>query len=159
MPVRLMTPEDAPALAALFREMQDHYGVACPPDETILRDLAGLPPGNLILVAVEPDLVGFAAISMVYPGPGLNAGLFLKELFVSQQARGAGIGRHLMQAVAALAVERGFARVDWTADRHDERLLSFYGSTGATAQPDKLFFRLTGAALQHHAGSSDEDPM
>lgn len=149
-----MTPDDVPGVAALFREMQAHYRVNCPPGPVIVRDLANLPPGTSILVAAAPEIVGFAAVSAVYPGPGLKAGLFLKELFVSHAARGTGVGKRLMRAVAAFALQHGFARVDWTADRSDERLLSFYSATGATAQPEKLFFRLTGDALADLANGS-----
>ena len=52
-----------------------------------------------------------------------------------------------MQAIARLARQRGHQRVDWTADRNNDRLLTFYESLGAYAQEDKVFFRLTGSAL------------
>jgi hypothetical protein len=39
-----------------------------------------------MLVAVEQDaVIGFAALGAIFPGAGLRPGLFLKELFVSQQ--------------------------------------------------------------------------
>jgi GNAT superfamily N-acetyltransferase len=155
MRVRPMEPGDRPAVAALFRAMQAHYRVPCPPEATILADLAALPPGNGILLACDPEPVGFAAVAAVYPGPGLRAGLFLKELFVSEAARGRGAGRALMRAVAAHALARGFARVDWTAARDDARLIAFYGSTGALAQPEKLYFRLTGDALARLADEEE----
>lgn len=147
MQVHPMTPRDHVAVAALMRAMQAHYGVPCPPEVAILTDLAVLPPGNTILVAGDPDPVGFAAVAAVYPGPGLRAGLFLKELFVVEAARGRGAGRALLRAVAAHARAQGLARVDWTAARDDARLTAFYGSTGALAQPEKLIFRLSGEAL------------
>ena len=67
-----------------------------------------------------------------------------------------------MRAVARLAVESGFARLDWTADRSNTRLLNFYEATGAVEQNEKVFLRLTGQALAHLAaaqvgGSSEED--
>lgn len=41
--VRPRTPTDDAALAALFEEMQTHYGRPCPPVERVLGDLASLP--------------------------------------------------------------------------------------------------------------------
>lgn len=150
--IRPRTPADDSALARLLEEMQAHDGVPCPPGETILRTLASLPAGVTILVAETDRLVGFAAFSAIYLGPGLASGLFLKELFVTKESRRSGAGSALMRAVAAFAVEHGHTRVDWTAARDNARLLAYYEELGAIRQEDKVFFRLTGAALAGLAG-------
>jgi GNAT superfamily N-acetyltransferase len=152
--VRLMLATDAEATATVFQEMQAHYRVACPSFAEIVAKLSGLPVGIFMLVAAEPTIVGFAALCTIFPGPGLSPGLFLKELFVSAQARGRGIGTKLMHSAAHLAVERGFARLDWTADRADPGLLRFYAGLGAAEQSEKVFFRLSGQALADLASSS-----
>ena len=148
------TPADAAALVPLFQEMQRHYDVPCPPEATILRDLAKLPEGVGMLVAETDQIVGFGAFGAIYPGPHLKPGLFLKELFVAESARGLGAGRALMRALAAHAVERGYGRIDWTADRDDLRLLGFYDGLGAVRQEAKLFYRLSGVEL---AGLAERD--
>lgn len=146
--IRLLRPADHEALAALMAEMQSHYAVPCPPVDEILAGLTGLPAGIDILVAVRGQAVlGFASACNLYPGPGLKSGFFLKEIYVADAARGAGLGRALMTALAELALERGHRRIDWTADADDAALLRFYESLGAAAHPKKLFYRLTGDAL------------
>jgi GNAT superfamily N-acetyltransferase len=149
MTVRLFRAEDdAEALADLFQAMQAHYRVPCPPRARIVADLRALPPGNRILVAETAEgLAGFAAFAEVFPGPGLVKGLFLKELYVAADRRGAGHGRALIAALAALARSEGHGRIDWTADRDDDRLLAFYDGLGADRHEAKLFYRLTGRAL------------
>lgn len=147
--IRAGTEADYPALARLMAEMQAHYRVPCPSDAEIRAGLAGRPAGAEFLVAEDGDgLVGFAAFAAIYPGPGLRAGLFLKELYVSEAARSLGAGRRLMAELARLALARGFGRVDWTAARDDARLLRFYESLGASPQPEKVFFRLSGEDLR-----------
>jgi len=143
-----LAPGDELGLVALFREMQAHYRVPCPPDAEILADLHGLPAGVTLLVAHDPGVIGVAALAVVWPGPGLRRGLFLKELFVTASRRGQGIGGALIQAAARLAVESGAGRIDWTADRDDAPLLAFYQSLNAAELPKKLFFRLNGDALR-----------
>lgn len=159
--VRRMGSEDVPGTAALFQEMQAHYRVACPPLDEVTARLAKLPDGVSVLVATDPGVIGFAAVGAIFPGPGLKPGLFLKDLFVSAGARGGGAGTALMRAVAQMAVERGFARLDWTADPSNARLLSFYGAAGAVEQSEKVFFRLTGQALARlataRAGESSKE--
>lgn len=146
--IRLLQPADHPGLAALMAEMQGHYDVPCPPPEEILAGLAALPPGVDILVAAQgAAVVGFASACNLYPGPGLKSGFFLKELYVADAARGAGLGRALMKALAERAVACGHKRIDLTADADDPALLHFYESFGALAQTKKVFYRLTGEAL------------
>jgi GNAT superfamily N-acetyltransferase len=40
-------------------------------------------------------------------------GLYLEDLYVSEAARGLGVGRRLMAQLAAIAIERGWARMDF----------------------------------------------
>ena len=146
--VRLCEAADHPALAGMMAEMQAHYRVPCPADAEIRVGLANRPAGTELLVAEHDGaLVGFAAFSAIYPGPGLRPGVFLKEIYVVQAARGLGAGKALLAELARLALARGLGRIDWTAARDDERLLRFYEGLGATPQPEKVFFRLTGEGL------------
>lgn len=146
--VRLCEEADHPALAGVMAQMQAHYRVPCPPDTEIRAGLANRPAGAELLVAEQGGaLVGFAAFSAIYPGPGLRPGCFLKEIYVAEAARGLGAGKALLAELARLALARGLGRIDWTAARDNERLLRFYEGLGATQQPEKVFFRLTGEGL------------
>ena len=141
-------PADVEAVAALCEEMQAHYGVACPPRASVVADLLDLPPGVRLLVAERArGIVGLAFLSPLYPGPGLRKGLFLKDLYVAASARGGGVGRALMAACAAVAVEGGYGRIDFTAAIANERLMAFYADLGAAPDPERAFLRLSGDAL------------
>jgi GNAT superfamily N-acetyltransferase len=146
--VSLSNPSDHAALAVLFEEMQAYYQVSCPARDRILEGLQNIPRGTEILVAETDQTIGFAAFSSVYPGPGLQSGMFLKELFVSGAHRGSGAGTRLIKTMARLAIERGHNRVDWTADRNNPGLRAFYERLGALPKPEKVFYRLDGAALR-----------
>lgn len=146
--VRPCEEADYPALADVMAQMQAHYRVPCPPEAEILAGLADRPAGTELLVAEHDGaLVGFAAFSAIYPGPGLKPGFFLKEIYVTEVARGLGAGRALLAELARLALARGLRRIDWTAARDDERLLRFYEGLGGKQHPEKIFFRLTGEGL------------
>ncbi|MGX1786969.1 N-acetyltransferase family protein [Bosea sp. NPDC055332] len=146
--VRPCEEADHPALAGVMAQMQAHYRVACPPDAEIRAGLANRPAGTELLVAEHDGaIVGFAAFSAIYPGPGLRPGCFLKEIYVTEAARGFGAGKALLAELARLALARGLGRIDWTAARDNERLLRFYENLGAVPQPEKVFFRLTGEGL------------
>ncbi|WJH38169.1 GNAT family N-acetyltransferase (plasmid) [Aliirhizobium terrae] len=113
---------------------------------------AKLASGAEILVArLDDRIVGFAGFGANYAGPGLKPGFFLKDLYVTKSQRGKSIGKALMSRIAAIAVERGFTRIDWTASRSDEKLIRFYGALGASLKEDRVFFRLDGEGLNELA--------
>jgi GNAT superfamily N-acetyltransferase len=151
-----MTPEDLPGLAELCREMQRHYRESAPPRDAILAMLAALPPGCEALVArVEGRVAGVAFFGVQFPGSDLKPVLFLKDLFVGEAARGRGAARALMQALAAIAVERGCYRVDWTTSPDNHAARALYDGLGAVLTP-KIGYSLDGDALAQAARPTAE---
>lgn len=143
----------------MLQEMQAHYDVPSPSAEDILKGLDERPAGAEIIIAMDASTVaGFAAFSAIYPRPYLQAGLFLKELYVRSVYRGRGIGQEMLAHLARLAKDRGLSRIDWTADADDERLLRFYDSIGGQQKPDKIFYRLDGDALKRLASCCQDNP-
>jgi ribosomal protein S18 acetylase RimI-like enzyme len=63
-------------------------------------------PGHHLLVAYDPQPVGFVSgVELTHPDKGTE--MFLYELAVDEPARRRGIGRTLVEALVALARERG----------------------------------------------------
>jgi GNAT superfamily N-acetyltransferase len=100
-----------------------------------------------LLALTTEQVVGLAAFSAIYPGPGLTPGFFLKDLYVRQSHRGSGLGKQLMGRLATMARDEGIGQIDWTVDADDQRLRQFYETLGGHAVPEKLFYRLSGARL------------
>jgi len=74
-------------------------------------------------------------------------GLYLEDLFVQPQHRGAGFGRRLLAHLARLALERGCQRFEWAVLDWNEPALGFYAALGAEAKSDWIVHRLSGAPL------------
>ncbi len=73
-------------------------------------------------------------------------GIYLEDLYVRPAARGTGLGRSLLATLAALAVQRGYERVEWSVlDWNPAR--GFYEALGASVTEDWVPYRLTGPAL------------
>ncbi len=64
------------------------------------------------------------------------------------EARGEGHGKALLQHLAATAVERGYARVEWSVLDWNEPSINFYKKLGASPMDEWSTFRLTGEALE-----------
>ena len=73
--------------------------------------------------------------------------MFVKELYVSETARDAGIGPTLLGEAAAMALDEGCARLDLTTDRGNSGAMRFYPRLGACERAEKAYFRFDGSAL------------
>lgn len=80
-------------------------------------------------------------------------GIYLEDLYVRPEARGAGYGKALLQTLAGIAAERGYARVEWSVLNWNEPSIQFYRSLGALPQEEWTTFRLSGAPLAGFAGT------
>lgn len=65
--------------------------------------------------------------------------------------RGAGLGRALLESLAATAAARGYARVEWSVLDWNTPSIEFYRSLGAIPMEGWSTFRLTGSALSNTA--------
>lgn len=145
---RISEANDHHTLADLFIELQAFHHLPAQSREEMLTDIEKMPDSFEVWLAEDDDgaVLGFALVS-VYPGPGMAAGLYLKELFVTSSARKGGIGRALMQTLALSAQKRGIQRIDWVTTYDNVKARSFYDRLGAIANENKVFYRLGGDAI------------
>jgi GNAT superfamily N-acetyltransferase len=93
------------------------------------------------------EVVAFALFFTNFSTFLAQPGLYLEDLFVKPEHRGAGIGEALLKRLAQLAVERGCGRFEWSVLDWNENAIRFYERMGATVMPDWRVCRLTGDAL------------
>lgn len=67
------------------------------------------------IIAMSEHAVGFAHYYFHPSSWSISENCCLQDLFVSQGARGQGVGRALVEAVAALARQRGSSVLHWRA--------------------------------------------
>jgi GNAT superfamily N-acetyltransferase len=147
----------------LLCELNAYYSSAAAPREVVRSHLhdrllaADSPLRLVVAVADDNSVTGFAAIylvhSLVDPHPEKSSQCALKELFVSQAARGQGIGKALMAWVARHALDNGCCRVDWPVNAANHCGIGFYETLGASRQAERLSYRLAGEHLTRLAGA------
>ena len=76
-----------------------------------------------------------------------RSGIHLEDIFVEEWARGQGLGRKLMAALAAIAVARGCPRLELQV-LHWNPAREFYRRLGMTYMEEWLPYRLAGEELQ-----------
>jgi GNAT superfamily N-acetyltransferase len=148
------SPGDAEAIALLAEEMDRFYGgTEVEPLDLRIRQITeaifSAQPSAYALLAWHDDrLVGFAAYSFLWPAVGLTRSLFLKELYVVEAVRRAGVGKQLMLALFGIAVKSSCSRVEWQTETTNEAARSFYTGLGVSELDGKVFYRLEGERLE-----------
>ncbi|CAG6395820.1 GNAT family N-acetyltransferase [Streptomyces cocklensis] len=151
--IRPATPADLPVLHALIRELADYeraLSEARATQEQLRTALFGPDPVAHALIATDEatgEPAGFALWFRNFSTWTGTAGLYLEDLYVRPQARGAGHGKALLAALAAICVERGWSRFEWTVLDWNEKALGVYRAIGARPQDEWTVQRLTGSAL------------
>jgi GNAT superfamily N-acetyltransferase len=93
-------------------------------------------------------VVGFAVYFLNFSTWLGRHGIYLEDLFVSPDARGAGHGKALLRELARIAVANGYGRVEWAVLDWNTPAQEFYASLGAKPMDEWTVWRLTGEALQ-----------
>ncbi|MFO0922369.1 MAG: GNAT family N-acetyltransferase [Pirellulales bacterium] len=86
-------------------------------------------------------LIGFALYYIRY-STWKGQRLYLEDLLVTQEYRGQGIGRRLMEALIEEAKRREFSGMAWQALDWNEPAIRFYESYGAVANHEWINFQL-----------------
>lgn len=154
--VRTARPGDVPDVLALVRELATYEREpdAVETTEQMLHDaLFGPSPVASCHVAVlDGQVVGMALWYVTFSTWKGVPGLWLEDLYIRESARGTGLGRALLQTLAAVCVERGYARFEWWVLDWNAPAIGFYASLGAVPQDEWTVHRVDGDALRELAG-------
>jgi GNAT superfamily N-acetyltransferase len=154
--IRPATTEDVPQILLFIQALATYErepDAVTATEADLLRDGFGPNPFYFCLIA-ETDNVpaGFALYFFNYSTWLGRPGLYLEDLFVVPEYRSLGIGKALLQRVAAIAVERGCRRLQWEVLDWNTPAIDFYQAMGAEFLDPWRNVRLTGDALVKLAG-------
>ncbi|MGH6786887.1 MAG: GNAT family N-acetyltransferase [Novosphingobium sp.] len=155
--IRSAVPADLPLIAALIRELADYERLAHEVrfDEVVLGEqlFGARPYAEVIVGEIDGEAQGFALFFHNFSTFEGKPGIYLEDLFVRQAARGAGLGKTLLAHLAALAVERGCARLEWAVLDWNAPAIDFYRALGAKPMDEWTTMRVDGMALAALAGA------
>lgn len=81
-------------------------------------------------------------------------GVYLEDLYVQPEHRGAGLGKALFAELAAECVRCGYTRLQWWVLNWNTPAIGFYRSLGAEAMDEWTVYRLSGKPLDQLAQSA-----
>lgn len=149
--IRAATPEDVPAILGFIKalaifEKEPDAVISTENDlHTALFGDQGSTQG--IICESDGKPIGFAVYFLSYSTWQGKHGLYLEDLYISEDARGMGAGRALFQYLAQIAIEQGLTRFDWSVLDWNTPAIKFYEAFGAKPQSEWIKYRLTGEAL------------
>lgn len=121
-------------------------------DEALLEEwIFDKQKAEVIFAVADGKEVGFALYFHNFSTFLGRAGIYLEDLFVLPEYRGNGYGKALLQRLAAIAVERGCGRLEWSCLDWNQPSIDFYLSLGAVRMEDWTTYRMTGETLQKFA--------
>lgn len=122
-------------------------------EEGLVRDGFGPRPFFDCLIAdYNGEPAGFALYFFNYSTWVGRPGLYVEDLFVLPEFRRRGIGRELLQRVAAIALENGCRRLQWQVLDWNTPAIDFYRAIGGEFMDEWRTVRLNGDALERLAG-------
>lgn len=149
--IRPATPADLPLIAELIRALADYEQLA---DEVrfdegqLGQHLFGeRPMAEVVIGEIDDVAEGFALFFHNFSTFEGKPTLFLEDLFVRPQARGAGLGKALLTHLAVLSVQRGCARLEWCVLDWNAPAIGFYRKLGARPMDDWTVMRVDGDTL------------
>lgn len=151
MVIRPAARSDAPSILRLIRELAD-FERSLDEVEATLEDVEATLFGaeavaECHVAEVEGEVVGLAVWFLNYSTWLAQPGIYLEDLYVQPTFRGRGIGKALLQSLAALCVDRGYRRLQWSVLDWNRSAIDFYEGIGASALDEWTTFRLHGDAL------------
>ena len=156
--IRFAEPEDATTIHRFILELaiyeKEPDAVEATPASLRAQLEADPAPFQCILAEVDGEPVGFALYFFNYSTWRGQQGIYLEDLYVQPERRGAGFGLALLRQLSAVAVHHGCSRLDWQVLDWNQPSIEFYEALGAEINRNWIPCRLTGPALAAMAAAA-----
>jgi GNAT superfamily N-acetyltransferase len=157
--IRTAAAADVPRILAFVRALAAYErepDAVTATEADLIRDGFGPNPFYFCLIAEhDGQPAGFALYFFNYSTWMGRPGLYLEDIFVDLEFRGRGIGKALLQRVAAIAVETHCLRLQWEVLDWNTPAIEFYRAMGAEFLDEWRNVRISGEALARLAGVAE----
>ncbi|MCX3287781.1 GNAT family N-acetyltransferase [Streptomyces sp. NEAU-H22] len=160
--IRSATVNDIPEIRSMIRELAAYERAeeqARATEEQLRAALFGEHPAAFALIAEDDgtgEVMGFALWFPRFSTWTGTRGVHLEDLYVRPHARGAGHGKALLAALAAICRHDGYDRFEWWVLAWNTPTIDFYTSLGVEFLDEWKVCRLSGEPLVELAAQAPE---
>jgi GNAT superfamily N-acetyltransferase len=143
--IRPAAEADCELLLGLIRELAGYEKLTdkvVGDAEVLRRTLFEQRAAEALVLEAGGEPIGYAIFFTTFSSFECRSGIWLEDVYVRPEHRRGGVGRLLMEHLAALALERGHVRFEWCALDWNEPALNFYAGLGATPLDEWTTLRL-----------------
>ena len=150
--IRRATIDDVPLLLRLIKELAEYEKLldsVTGTEDQLRQNLFGpRPAAEALIGSIDQTPLGFALFFQSFSTFLCMPGIYLEDIYVRPEARGRGLGKAMLRAVARIAVERECGRLEWAALDWNAPAIGFYRKLDAVPMSDWTTFRVTGETLE-----------
>ncbi|NQD37583.1 GNAT family N-acetyltransferase [Permianibacter sp. IMCC34836] len=150
--IRAAQPADVPLLLHFIQQLalaEDFPGPVVVTEVDLQRRLFGAEQlAEAVIVECEQRPVGFAVFYQTFSTTTGKAGLHLDDVYLEPAMQGRGLGKQVFAWLAAEALRRDCARLEWWSLRWNEQANAFYGRIHASVREELQIYRLDRDAMQ-----------
>jgi GNAT superfamily N-acetyltransferase len=157
MSIRIVkaTEENIPQIYALMREFAEYEKLLdfFETTEERLR-IALFGDGKVAEAILAFDDETPVAYAVFFPNFATfrgQRGIYLEDIFITQNYRGRGVGALMLRRIAKIGKERGFERIDFQVLEWNALAIGFYESLGARRDDEERHFKFTDEAFRNLA--------
>jgi GNAT superfamily N-acetyltransferase len=154
--IRAAEEADAELLLALIKELASFEKLTAEvvgTVEQLRRTMFEERAAEALLVESGGETIGYAIFYTTFSTFECRPGIWMEDLYVGPDHRGSGVGRRVMEHLAALALERDYVRLEWCALDWNPAM-EFYDRLGAKRLDDWTMLRLEADDLRRVASGS-----
>jgi GNAT superfamily N-acetyltransferase len=156
--IRPATEADMEVLFGLILELAEYeklaHKVAGDP-EVLRRTLFERRAAEALMVELDGEAIGYAIFFTTFSSFECRSGIWIEDVYVRPDRRRDGIGRRVMEHIAALTLERGHVRLEWAALDWNEPALRFYEKLGAAQLGGWITHRLDVDGMRRLGAEAD----
>ena len=149
--IRDARPADARTIVRLIKALAEYEKLSAEienDEARVAEAFFGPNPRTFCSIAeMSGEPVGYAIWFYSYSTFTGRHGIYLEDLFVVPEHRGAGIGKAFLRTLAARCRSEGLTRLEWAVLDWNRPAIRFYRSIGAAPLEGWTGYRLAGDAL------------
>lgn len=143
--IRPARRSDFPDVVRMIRELATHIGKGFVPKvslEVLEEDGPfGRSRFHIFIAENNSAVIGFCLYTFAFSGWRGKTGIFVEDLYVDPSARGAGLGRKLMEAALDAEAAEGASYIKLEVSNADTAAINFYRKSGFTlSETDAIMF-------------------